>query len=190
MKNLIAFLFLVFTYGFSYSQTPGCTDPLASNYNSSATNNNGSCTYNTTSYSPTIKVDPLSDSVIETSGLQMAGGYLWTFNDRNGKPSLYRIDTVSNNIPQRVILSGATNIDWEDIAFDGTYFYIGDFGNNQTGGRTDLKIYKFSFNAIDLNNPVDTIQPNEIETINFIYNDQPQPVVASATTIQNMIAKQ
>ena len=166
MKNLTVFLFLVFTYSFSYSQTPGCTDPLATNYNATATDNNGSCTYNTANYSPIIKVDPLSDSVIETSGLQMAGGYLWTFNDKNGKPQLYRIDTVSNAIQQRVFLNGATNNDWEDIAFDGTYFYIGDFGNNLTGGRTDLKIYKFPFNAIDLNNPVDTIQPNEIETIN------------------------
>ena len=109
----------------------------------------------------------------------MAGGYLWTFNDRGGKASLYRLDTTNNNIQQRVILKDATNIDWEDIAFDGTYFYIGDFGNNQTGGRTDLKIYKFLFSSIDLNNPVDTIQPNEIEIINFIYSDQPQPVVAS-----------
>lgn len=179
MKNITVFLFLVFTYGFSYSQTPGCTDPSATNYNAAATDNNGSCTYNTTNYTPIIKVDPLSDSVIETSGLQMAGGYLWTFNDKNGKAALYRIDTISNNIQQRIILKDAINNDWEDIAFDGTYFYIGDFGNNLTGGRTDLKIYKFPFNAIDLNNPVDTIQPNEIETINFIYSDQPQPVTPS-----------
>lgn len=179
MKNLSALLFFVFTYGYTYSQIPGCTDPLANNYNAAATANNGSCTYNTSTYTPVIKVDPLSDSVTETSGLQWAGGYLWTFNDRLGKPSLYRIDTATNNIQQRVILKDAANIDWEDIAFDGTYFYIGDFGNNQNGGRTDLKIYKFPFNAIDLNNPVDTVQPNEIETINFIFSDQPQPVVAS-----------
>jgi hypothetical protein len=179
MKKLAVFLIFFFTYSFSYSQTPGCTDPLATNYNATATDNNGSCTYNTTNYTPIIKVDPLSDSVIETSGLQMAGGYLWTFNDRLGKPSLYRIDTITNNIQQRVILKDATNIDWEDIAFDGTYFYIGDFGNNQNGGRTDLKIYKFPFNAIDLNNSVDTIEPSEIEIINFIYSDQPQPVTPS-----------
>lgn len=179
MKNIISFLFFVFANGFSYSQTPGCTDPLATNYNAVATNNNGTCTYITTNYTPTIKVDPLSDSVIENSGLQFANGYLWTFNDQLNKPQLYRIDTLSNLVQQRVFLKGITNNDWEDIAFDGTYFYIGDFGNNQSGGRTDLKIYIFPYNAIDLGNPVDTIQPNEIETINFIYGDQPQPVVAS-----------
>lgn len=179
MKNLIAFLFFIFTYGFSYSQTPGCTDSLATNYNASATLNNGSCTYNITTYTPGIKVDPLSDSVIETSGLQMAGGYLWTLNDKNGKAALYRIDTINNNVQQRVILKDVINEDWEDIAFDDSYFYIGDFGNNLTGGRTDLKIYKFPFHAIDLSNPVDTIQPNEIEIINFIYSNQPQPATSS-----------
>ncbi|MES2848574.1 MAG: T9SS C-terminal target domain-containing protein [Bacteroidota bacterium] len=178
MKKLLSVILLLICFSQSKSQQ-GCTDPPANNYNAAAIDNNGSCTYNTTNYSPLVKVDPLSDSVIETSGLQMAGGYLWTFNDRLGKPSLYRIDTTSNAIQQRVILKDAANIDWEDIAFDGTYFYIGDFGNNQNGGRTDLKIYKFPFNTIDLNNPVDTIQPTEIETINFIFSDQPQPVVAS-----------
>lgn len=132
MKNCTALLFFIFTYGYTYSQTPGCTDPLANNYSAAATGNNGSCTYTATSYTPVVKVDPLSDSVIETSGLEWAGGYLWTFNDRLGKPSLYRIDTLTSTIQQRVILQGAANEDWEDISFDGTYFYIGDFGNNQT----------------------------------------------------------
>ncbi len=161
------------------AQLPGCTDPLANNFNASATVNNGSCTYNSTGYTPEIKVDPLSDSVPESSGLQMAGGYLWTFNDRGGKPCLYRLDSTSNTITQRVILAGVTNGDWEDIAFDGSNLYIGDFGNNQTGGRTDLRIYKFPFSSIHLENAVDTIPFNDLQIINFIYADQPQPVQAS-----------
>jgi hypothetical protein len=167
-------------YGSSaHSQIAGCTDPLASNYNSTATINNGSCTYSAVSYTPAIRVDPLSDSLVESSGVRMAGGYLWSFNDRGGKACLYRIDTINNNIEQRVILAGATNTDWEEISFDGTYFYIGDFGNNQNGGRTDLKIYKFPFSAIHLNNAIDTIPATEISTINFTYSNQPQPVVPS-----------
>ena len=35
----------------------------------------------------------------------------------------------------------AKNIDWEDIAQDGKYIYIGDFGNNN-GTRKNLKIYQ------------------------------------------------
>lgn len=178
MKKILAVLLPIFISVSAKSQS-GCTDPLATNYNTAATNNNGFCTYNTTGYSPVIKVDPLSDSVIETSGLQFANGYLWTFNDKDGKPQLYRIDTLTNTIQQRVFLNGVINDDWEDIAFDGINFYIGDFGNNLTGGRTNLAIYKFPFSAIDLNDAADTIQANEIETINFIYSDQPQPVVPS-----------
>ncbi len=175
MKTIALFMLLMGTLAKAQSQ-PGCTDPLANNYDAAAIENNGSCTYNTTNYSPIIKVDPLSDSVVENSGLQFANGYLWTFNDQLNKPQLYRIDTASNTVQQRVYLKGITNTDWEDIAFDGTYFYIGDFGNNNTGGRANLKIYKFPFAAIDLANAIDTIQPNNIETIHFIYSNQPQPV--------------
>jgi hypothetical protein len=179
MKKTVLIFLLVGAFQLEAVAQPGCTDPLANNYNASATGNNGSCTYNSTSYSPIIKVDPLSDSVIETSGLYFANGYLWTVNDKNGKPQLYRIDTVSNAVQQRVYLNGVINDDWEDISFDGTYFYVGDFGNNLTGGRTDLKIYKFPFSAIDINTATDTIQPNEIETIHFTYSDQPQPATPS-----------
>lgn len=169
----------------AYDQIPGCTDPLSNNYNPSATINDGSCTYNITSYTAAIKVDPLTDSLLESSGLQMAGNFLWSFNDRGGTATLYRIDTVTNTLLQRVILQGATNVDWEDIAFDGTNFYIGDFGNNANGARTNLKIYKFPFSAIPnyVSNPVVIMPAAQIETINFSYSDQPQPPVA--TTLNN-----
>ncbi len=169
----------------AYNQVQGCTDPLSNNYNPLATINDGSCTYNTTAYTPLIKVDPITDSLKETSGLLMAGNYLWSFNDGGGTPTLYRIDTMSNILLQRVILGGTTNVDWEDIAFDGTYVYIGDIGNNSTGARTNLKIYKFPFSAIPdfAGNPVATIPAQQIEVIHFTYSNQPQPPVA--TTLNN-----
>ncbi len=166
-----------------HSQVPGCTDPLANNFNLSATINNGSCTYNTTAYTPPLKVDPISDTLIETSGLQWAANYLWSFNDGGGAAAIYRIDTLSNALLQRVYLQGAANIDWEDIAFDGTYFYIGDFGNNANGARTDLKIYKFPLSAIPdhTSNPVVTIPTAQISIINFSYSNQPQPPVPGSS---------
>lgn len=161
----------------AHSQVPGCTDPLANNFNSSATINNGTCTYNTTTYTPPLKVDPITDTLTETSGLQWAANYLWSFNDGGGSAAIYRIDTLTNALLQRVYLQGADNIDWEDIAFDGTYFYIGDFGNNANGARTDLKIYKFPLSAIPdhIINPVVTIPAALISVINFSYSNQPQP---------------
>ncbi|MEO6232962.1 MAG: hypothetical protein ABJB11_00205 [Ferruginibacter sp.] len=165
-----------------YGQVLGCTDPLSNNYNALATVNDGSCTYNTANYSPPVKLDPLSDSVIETSGLQFVNNFLWTFNDSGGQPELYKTDTNSNTLLQRVYLGGAVNIDWEDIAFDGTYFYVGDFGNNANGARADLKIYRFPYSAIHdaATHPIDTIPAGMIQKINFSYSDQPLPLQAVA----------
>ncbi len=166
----------------AHSQTPGCTDSLANNFNASATVNNGSCTYTTTNYTPPVKVNRLSDTLLETSGLAMAGNYLWTLNDGGGSAAIYRIDTITNAVLQRVYLAGASNIDWEDLSFDGTHFYIGDFGNNANGARTNLKIYKFPLSAIpDFNAyPLAIIDSTLIETIHFVYGHQPQPPVAVA----------
>ncbi len=163
----------------SYSQVSGCKDPMANNYNSAATISDGSCTYNITTYTPPIIADSLNAVLIETSGLQMAGNFLWSFNDGGGAAAIYRIDTLTSNLLQTVNLGGATNSDWEDIAFDGTNFYIGDFGNNKNGLRNDFKIYKFALKAIpDYNaNPVVTIPSNQIEVINFAYSDQVLPPV-------------
>ncbi|MEO6329959.1 MAG: hypothetical protein ABIO55_13560 [Ginsengibacter sp.] len=166
-----------------FSQVTGCKDPMANNYNSSATINDGSCTYNPTSYNPVVKVNPMNAVLLESSGLQMAGDFLWSFNDGGGAPAIYNIDTLSSQLFQTVTLGGATNVDWEDIAFDGTYFYVGDFGNNY-GGRSDLKIYKFPLSAIPVDynaNPTVTIPSNLIEIISFTYSDQPQPTVPTGS---------
>ncbi len=160
----------------------GCKDPAANNYNAQATINDGSCKYNTTTYVPPIKVDPMHPTLVETSGLQMAGNFLWSFNDGSGEPAIYRIDTLTNALLQTVNLGGATNVDWEDIAFDGTHFYVGDFGNNANGARTDLKIYKFALSAIPdyTTNSIVTIPQSQINVINFIYADQVQPPQSGA----------
>jgi hypothetical protein len=182
-KIVFAILFLVKSTPL-YSQVYGCKDPMANNYNAAATINDGSCTYNATSYTPPIKVDPIDAVLIESSGLQMAGNFLWSFNDGGGAAALYSIDTTSGGIFQTVNLDGATNVDWEDIAFDGTYFYVGDFGNNANGARTDLKIYKFPLSAIPVDyiaNPTVTVPSGQIEVINFTYSDQVQPPVATTT---------
>ncbi len=180
LKSVFTILLVLFSGGQIYGQ-PGCTDPMANNFDPLATVNDGGCTYNVTSYTPPVKVDPINSILVETSGLQWAGNALWTFNDSGGEPAIYRIDTISNVILQKVSLQGASNIDWEDIAFDGFYFYIGDFGNNSNGARTNLKIYRFPLSAIPepIANPEVTIPAAQISIINFTYSDQPQPPVAS-----------
>ena len=179
LAKIIFILFAFANTASLFGQVYGCKDPLANNYDPSATINDGTCTYNTTTYTPPVLVDPMNATLMETSGLQMAGNSLWTFNDGGGAAAIYRIDTLSNSIFQTVNLSGATNVDWEDIAFDGTSFYVGDFGNNSNGARTDLKIYKFPFNVIPIDyvsNPTVNITAAQIEVINFSYSDQPLPI--------------
>ncbi|HEX8460904.1 MAG TPA: T9SS type A sorting domain-containing protein [Segetibacter sp.] len=175
---------ILFSSSLSYGQVSGCKDPLANNYNAAATVNDGSCLYNSTNYAPIFKTN-LSSTLAESSGLQMANNFLWSFNDGGGSAAIYRIDTITNAILQTVNLTGATNVDWEDIAFDGTNFYIGDFGNNANGARTDLKIYKFPIAAIPdyVTNPVASIPATQIQEIKFIYNDQPQPPIAGASNL-------
>lgn len=180
--SLLASFFLLFDDNPSFAQIAGCTDPLSNNFNPLATVNDGSCTYTVTNYTPPIKVDPINTVLVESSGLQMAGNYLWSFNDGGGAAAIYRLDTISNAILQKVNLSGAANIDWEDIGFDGVNLYVGDFGNNYNGARIDLKIYKFPLAAIPdyINNPEVTIPLGQIEIINFSYSDQPHPILPTS----------
>lgn len=55
MKKIILYSFVIIYAGilFSCSKTEGCTDPLATNYNPEATQDNGSCIYQTPSSTPT-----------------------------------------------------------------------------------------------------------------------------------------
>jgi hypothetical protein len=164
-----------------YDQQSGCTDPLATNYNSEATVNNGSCVYNTTNYSPSVVVSRISKVLNEISGLQMAESSLWSINDGGGQAAIYRIDTSSNALLQTVILENAANVDWEEISFDGKYFYIGDFGNNGNGARKDLKIYKFPIYEIPnyTSKSVVTIPKEKIEIISFKFSNQGDPIVTN-----------
>lgn len=89
----------------------------------------------------------LSDTVSESSGLINLGGHFFTHEDSGGEPNLYEIDTTNGRIIGVFRIKGATNVDWEDVAADDSFVYIGDFGNN-AGVRKDLCIYKISISGI------------------------------------------
>ena len=91
----------------------------------------------------TNAITVLDPTVKETSGLIFFDGKLVTHNDSGDNPNLYEIDTVSGAVTRTVSISNASNIDWEDIAQDDDYIYVGDFGNNN-GNRGDLIIYKIA----------------------------------------------
>jgi len=164
--KLHLFLFSVFfllLFKIAPAQISGCTDPLASNFNPSATQNDGSCTYNEASVAPTTSFN-LSEDVKETSGLILWNNSLWTINDSHDI-KLYAVDTLNGNTIQSYTVNGVINSDWEEISQDANYVYIGDFGNNETGNRKDLRILRVEKNSLLANAP-------QIETINFAYEDQ------------------
>lgn len=83
----------------------------------------------------------LDAAVPETSTLLYTVGALWTLNDSDNPPTLFRLDTTSGRVVQRVRIVNFPNTDWEELTADSRYFYIGDFGNN-AGRRRDLRVLR------------------------------------------------
>ena len=143
----------------------GCTDSQATNFNASASINDGSCLYNPTNYSLNL-VANLVDTLSENSGLVWAAGKLYTFNDSGSGTKVYEV-TANGTIIRTIHIANSTNVDWEAMTSDSTYFYLGDFGNNN-GNRTDLCIYRLLKSEVT-NNALDTVVA---EKMNFSWADQ------------------
>ncbi len=165
IKPLLAFIPSLFISMATFAQA-GCTDPAATNYNASATVNDGSCVYPVTHYAPAYRCD-ISSNVSETSGLTWTANKLWTHNDSGNPAEIYNIDTADGHVIQKVVIDNYPNNDWEAITADSTYLYIGDHGNNN-GDRTDLKILKVAKAAIT---GTGTVHVNA-QAIAFSYTDQ------------------
>ncbi|MDR7371182.1 T9SS C-terminal target domain-containing protein [Flavobacterium aquidurense] len=160
MLRILLFFFLMSSA--IHAQISGCTDSLAKNYNPYATINDGSCRYESIKIKPILSFK-LSDSIKETSGLISFDNLLWTHNDDHDK-TIYGLDSLGK-IQKKIILDQITNHDWEEITQDSSFIYIGDFGNNANGNRTDLKILKIEKRSFSEEKPV-------IATISFSYSDQ------------------
>ena len=89
---------------------------------------------------PEVFIQKLPGKLSENSGLIFYNNLFWTFNDSGGKNKIYGFN-ISGKIKKEIEIKGAKNVDWEDIAQDEKYIYIGDFGNN-SGQRKNQKIYK------------------------------------------------
>lgn len=108
---------------------------------------------------------PLPEETRESSGLLFRGGVLITHNDSGNEPVLYELDTVSLQVLRRVRVLGVSNTDWEDLAEDDQYLYVGDIGNN-LGMRQDLKVFRIAKSEYDQNDAV------MAEVIAYQYEDQ------------------
>ena len=124
-------------------------------------------------FSLETSLDPI---VNETSGLLYLNNTLITHNDTGSTNQLYDIDISNGSVTRTVTITNAINEDWEDLAHDNTYIYIGDFGNYQ-GDRTNLKIYRIAISDYFANTTVTA------EVINFSYSNQtdftPSPLMTN-----------
>ncbi|MEZ0005056.1 hypothetical protein ABH942_000399 [Flavobacterium sp. 28YEA47A] len=163
----LVLLNLLFTVDMDMAaQIVGCTDPLSKNYNPEATINDGSCQYKRAAIQPEFS-KKLDQKVHETSGLIFWEGKLWTHND-DKDTTIYGLDTISGSIQETYILKNVVNKDWEEISQDNSYLYIGDFGNNVAGNRTNLHILRIDKKSLPLNPVIDTISFRYSDQINFI----------------------
>lgn len=163
MQYLLIFLLALLLHGGALLAQAGCTDPQALNFEPGAVENDGSCLYPPTDYL-LQELAVLPAQVDESSGLAHVDGKLWTHNDSGDNAWLYRIDPETGALLQTVTVVNAQNQDWEDLANDGTYVYIGDFGNNP-GNRTNLRIFRIPIAGLNSGGPV-------AELVEFHYPDQ------------------
>lgn len=141
----------------------GCPDPQAINYDPGAVINDGTCQYQALTITPASTYS-LASGLNETSGLLIHEGQLLTHND-DSDDQLYVLNAADGSISATVPLDGLTNIDWEDLAQDDDYFYLGDFGNNENGNRQNLRIYKILKASL-------TASTIQVDTLHFTYEDQ------------------
>lgn len=105
--------------------------------------------------------------VDESSGLfYSSSNGIWTHNDSGGGAELFQVSGSNPELLHSLKVVNADARDWEEMADDSTYLYIGDFGNNK-GKRKDLTIYKL---------PLDLLQSDTTSVtatkIEFHYPDQ------------------
>jgi hypothetical protein len=95
----------------------------------------------------------LPSELSEISGLEkISDSLLIAINDGGNEPFLFVLD-LSGQIMRKIRVSNAKNIDWEALAVDENFLYIGDFGNNMNE-RKDLCIYRVDRNDIATLNEV------------------------------------
>ena len=164
-QKIISVIVCIFIANSPFSQS-GCTDPQAINFDASAIENDGSCLYETTSYTLESVADLSTEALAENSGLSLINQSLWTINDGGNGTLIYELDT-SGNILREVFVEGVNNIDWEALTQNDSHLFIGDFGNN-SGSRQDLSIIKINKSEL-LNNSTDTVSG---QTLFFKYSDQ------------------
>jgi hypothetical protein len=103
---------------------------------------------------------------MECSGMVYLGDGLYLgLNDSGNPPDLILFTLDHSDDIKRIRITGASNIDWEELSTDNEFVYIGDTGNN-SGTRKDLAVYKVRKEEIIAGTSA------KAEKIQFVYPEQ------------------
>ena len=97
---------------------------------------------------PALLCSLRNKKITESSGIvasRRTPGVFWTHNDSGDGPNLFATDRMGRALATFTV-TGATNVDWEDIAAgpergETAALYIGDIGDNG-GKREDTAVYR------------------------------------------------
>ena len=135
------------------------------------------------------KIGPIHAYAPESSGIVLSDGYIFTINDSGNSSIIYKVNPSDGSLVQSISVNNYDNRDWEDIAADSDYIYIGDFGNN-SGKRTDLRVLKISKSQF-INNTASTVSVSA-EAIEFSYSEQTSFISSSTHNFdcESLISKE
>lgn len=108
--------------------------------------------------------DQLPKSVNEQSGMVWHKDLFWVINDSDCMPALIAYNE-QGELKKTIHITNASNKDWEDLAEDENYIYIGDFGNNR-GVRKDLRVLRV------LKSDMKSKTELKVDSITFAWADQ------------------
>jgi len=120
-------------------------------------------------------------SVNEASGIvasRMNANVLWTHDDSRNPAQIFPMTSAGTNLGTYSI-SGASNVDWEDIAIGpgpvagSQYLYIGDIGDNNAV-RASISVYRVPEPVVsDIQSPLNTSVSGAVK-LTFAYPDGPR----------------
>jgi hypothetical protein len=123
----------------------------------------------------------LSNSVTEASGVaasRRVDNVWWVHNDSGDTARVFAISTTGQTLGEYV-LSGASAVDWEDIAVGPgpsagvSYLYVGDIGDNATS-RSSVQVYRVPEPLVNPASPLSTAQTlPDVAAIDLAYPDGP-----------------